>query len=140
MPITLTISEDLLPAASAEQVMADLSDALLEVDHLTGNTFMTPNIVSVLQLLPSGRLFAAGRPAKGALVELKLPAIALASGEAKQAYIDKATGAVERACEGRLRRDQIWVNVVYAADGAWGIAGQSFSNAALIAAVQAHGG
>jgi len=77
-----------------------------------------------------------GKPAPAVFIELKLPGIALATTEAKQAFIEAATDVVERAAGGRVLRDHIWTNIVYAADEAWGIGGHAYSNAQLVGAIQ----
>lgn len=136
MPITLTIPEGLLDAQAQSQAFAELTGALLEAAELTGNSFMTANVVGSLNVLPRHNVFAGGKPAPAAFIELKLPEIALATPEAKRAFIEAATDIVEKAAEGRLRRDHIWTNIVYAADGAWGIAGQSYAGSDLVSAVQ----
>jgi len=136
MPITLTVPEGLLPPETETEVFADLTRALLRVAQLEGNAFMTANVVGTLNKLPTDHVFAGGKPAPAVFIELKLPAIALATAEAKQAFIEAATDVVEKAAEGRLRRDHIWTNIVYAADGAWGIAGQAYAAGDLVAAVQ----
>jgi len=136
MPITLTVPEGLLSAESETEVFAGLTRALLRVTQLEGNAFMTANVVGTLNRLPAGHVFAAGKPAPAVFIELKLPGIALATAEAKQAFIEAATEIVERAAEGRLSRDHIWTNIVYAADEAWGIGGRAFSNAQLVGAIQ----
>lgn len=136
MPITLTVPEGLLCQDAESQVFADLAEALLDVSGLGANAFMAPNIVGTINVLPKGHVFAGGKPAPAAFVELRLPEIALATFEAKQAFIERATTAVERAAGGRLRREHIWTNIVYAADGSWGIAGHSYSNTDLITAIQ----
>jgi phenylpyruvate tautomerase PptA (4-oxalocrotonate tautomerase family) len=135
MPITLTLPEGLLSPEAQAEAFAGLTDALLEVSHLTGNAFMTPNVIGSINLLPKEQMRAGGQPVAAAFVELKLPEIALATPEAKQAFIEKATDVVERAAGGRLKREHIWSNIVYAPDGAWGIAGQSYSNADLVDAI-----
>ena len=136
MPITLTVPEGLLSPEAEAHAFAGLTDALLKAAQLSGNSFMTPNVVGHIQLLPKTHIFSGGAPAAAAFIELKLPAIALATPEAKQAFIANATDVVERAAAGKLRRDHIWVNIVYAADGAWGIEGRGYDNQELIAAIQ----
>ncbi|PTB19581.1 Tautomerase enzyme [Trinickia symbiotica] len=140
MPITLTVPEGLLSPEVETQVFADLTNALLEVAGLHGNSFMTANVVGTLNVLPRRHVFAGGEPAAAAFIELKLPGVALATSESKQAFIEAATNAVERAAQGRIRREQIWTNIVYAADESWGIGGKAYSNAALVAAIQAAAG
>jgi phenylpyruvate tautomerase PptA (4-oxalocrotonate tautomerase family) len=136
MPITITIREGLLADEAEASLFARLAEALLDIAGLAGNGFMTPNVIGTINVVPGSRIFAGGAPAPAAFVELTLPAIALATEEAKQAFVERATDAVEAAAEGRLRRDQIWVNIVYAADGSWGIGGRAYGNADLVAAIQ----
>jgi phenylpyruvate tautomerase PptA (4-oxalocrotonate tautomerase family) len=136
MPITLTVPEGLLSADAEAGVFAELTRSLLEVAGLSGNLFMTPNVIGSVNVLPKSRIFAGGLPAPAAFVELKLPPVALATPEQKQAFIEAATTAVERAAGGRLRREHIWTNIVYADEGSWGIGGQVYDNAALIGAIQ----
>lgn len=131
MPITLTVSEGLLEPDGEAQVFAALTDALLDVEQLHGNVFMEPNVIGSLHVLPPGHVFAGGKAGAAAFVELKLPAVALVTPDAKRRFIERATAVIEQAASGRLTRDRIWVNVVYAVDGAWGIAGRGYTNAEL---------
>lgn len=135
MPITLTMPEGLLSSEEQARAFDELTAALLEVSGLTGNAFMTPNVIGSINVLPKGHVRAAGQPVAAAFVELKLPEIALATPEAKKAFIEKATDIVEKVAGGRLKREHIWSNIVYAPDGAWGIAGRSYSNADLVGAI-----
>jgi phenylpyruvate tautomerase PptA (4-oxalocrotonate tautomerase family) len=136
MPIMLTVPEGLLPPETETEVFAGLTRALLRVTRLEGNAFMTANVVGTLNRLPTDHVFAGGKPAPAVFIELKLPGIALATTEAKQAFIEAATEIVERAAGGRLRRDHIWTNIVYAADEAWGIGGHAYSDSELVSAIQ----
>jgi hypothetical protein len=136
MPITLTVSEGVLSTEAEAPTFAALTQALLSVAQLEGNAFMTPNVIGTLNVIPAGRVFSAGKPAVAAFVELTLPQIALATPEAKQAFTEKATRILEQAAGGRLARDHIWTNIVYAAEGSWGIAGRAHSNADLVEAIQ----
>ncbi|ACI57842.1 conserved hypothetical protein (plasmid) [Rhizobium leguminosarum bv. trifolii WSM2304] len=136
MPITLTVPEGLLSPEAQARAFAGLTDALLDVAGLTGNAFMTANVIGTIKVLPREHVLAAGKPIATAFVELKLPEVALASAEAKQAFIEKAADVVEQAAEGRLKREHIWSNIVYAPEGAWGIAGDSYSNADFVGAIQ----
>ncbi len=135
MPITLTVPEGLLSPQAQAEVFAGLTDVILEVAGLTGNAFMTNNIVGSINVMPKDHILAGGKPAAAAFVELKLPEIALATAEAKRAFIEKATDVVEKAGGGRLKREHIWSNIVYAPEGAWGIAGHSYDNDGLIEAI-----
>lgn len=136
MPITLTVPEGLLSQQAQAQAFAGLTDALLDAAGLTGNAFMAANIIGTINVLPREHVLAAGKPVAAAFVELKLPEIALASAEAKRAFFEKAADVIEQAAEGRLKREHIWSNIVYAPEGAWGIAGHSYSNGDLVGAIQ----
>jgi phenylpyruvate tautomerase PptA (4-oxalocrotonate tautomerase family) len=135
MPITLTVPEGLLSPDAEGRVFAGLTDALLEVSQLAGNAFMEPNVVGTINRLPSAHVFAGGKPSAAAFVELKLPSIALATAEAKQAFTERATDVLEHAAEGRLPRDHIWTNIVYAEEGSWGIGGRTYANMDLVDAI-----
>ncbi|AYG66278.1 MULTISPECIES: Tautomerase enzyme [unclassified Rhizobium] len=135
MPITLTVPEGLLSPEAQAEVFAGLTDAILEVSGLTGNTFMAANIVGSINVLPKEHVLAGGKPVAAAFVELKLPEIALATPDAKRIFIARATDVVEKAGGGRLKREHIWSNIVYAPEGAWGIAGRSYDNAGLVEAI-----
>lgn len=137
MPITLTIPEGLLSPAAQAEAFAGLTEAVLEIAGLSGNAFMTANVVGSINVLPKEHILAAGKPVEAAFVELKLPEIALATSEAKRVFIERATDVVERAAGGQLRREYIWSNIVYAPEGAWGIAGRSYDNADLVEAITA---
>jgi|SRR6185312_2178926 len=136
MPITLTVTEGLLSPQSRAEAFAGLTEALLEVAGLTGNAFMTANVVGTVEEVPQDRIFAGGRPVAGAFIELKLPGIALAAPEAREAFFAKAADIVERAAGGRIRREHIWSNIVYASEGAWAIGGRTYDHAGLVAAIQ----
>lgn len=135
MPVTLTIPEGFLSQPGQAQLFAALTDAVLDVSGLTGNPFMSANIFGTINVLPAERVLVGGAPESAVFVELKLPSLALATTEEKRAFIKTATDLVEQACEGRLPRERIWVNIVYAPEGAWGIAGRAYTSADFIAAI-----
>jgi phenylpyruvate tautomerase PptA (4-oxalocrotonate tautomerase family) len=136
MPITLTLPEGLLSRDAEAHVFAELTDTLLDIEQLDGNAFMEPNVIGTVNVVPGERIYTGGKPGAAAFVELKLPGVALATPEAKRRFIERATEVVERAAAGKLARDRIWVNVVYAADGAWGIGGRSYANTELVDAIR----
>ncbi|MGO7336005.1 Tautomerase enzyme [Rhizobium leguminosarum] len=136
MPITLTVPDGLLSQRAQAQAFAGLTKAVLDAAGLTGNDFMTANIIGTINVLPREHVLAAGGPIAAAFVELKLPEMALVSAEAKQSFFEKAADVIEQAAEGRLKREHIWSNIVYAPEGAWGIAGRSYNNADLVGAIR----
>lgn len=135
MPITVQATEGLLSTAAEQALFAELTELFLQHHALSGNAFLAPNVIGEVNTIPQGRSFAGGRPASIVIVELKVPSFALATDAQKAAFVADATAAVERAAGGRLPRGRIYVNMVYAVDGLWGIGGRAFSNAALIEAV-----
>ena len=104
---------------------------------LTGNPFMTPNVIGEVTVVPNNRTYAGGKRADIAVFELTVPSFVLPTQELKDAWISEGTAIIETAAEGRIRREQIFANVRYAVDGGWGIGGKAFSNAALGSAVAA---
>ena len=135
MPITLYASEGVLNETAEREVFAELTEIFLKHHNLNGNTFLTPNVIGEVSVIPRGKSFAGGKPAAIAIVELKVPAFALGTAEQKQSFVSDTTDAVFRASQGRVARDHIWVNMVYAVDGLWGIGGQAFSNDQLLQSV-----
>jgi hypothetical protein len=135
MPLTLTVTEGVLPKGAEKATFALLSDAMLRWHGLAGNAVMTPNVVGSLHVLPEDHTFSGSREASVAFVEWKVPSFAFATRDIQQGYIAEATEIVHRASGQRLPKDRIWINVVHAVDGAWGIAGQALTNAELGAAV-----
>jgi hypothetical protein len=98
---------------------------------------MTPNVIGEVTVVPKGRTFSGGQPADIAVFELKVPSFVLPTQELKDAWISEGTAIIEEAAQGRIKRENIFANVGYAVEGAWGIGGKAFSNADLGSAVAA---
>lgn len=137
MPLTLIVTEGLLPADRQPATMARLSETFLELHGLKGNAFMTPNVIGHVQVIPAGSTYAGLQPVPVAIVEWLTPSFAFGSREVQQAYVREATQIVHEACGGRLPRERIWINLTHAVDGMWGIAGRAYTNEELGAAVGA---
>ena len=137
MPINLVVSEDVLTAEAEKVAFKKLTDLLLQLHDLSGNCFMTPNVIGEVVVVPKGRSFAGGEQSEIAIVELKVPAVVLPTKELKEAWVSKGTAIIEQVAEGRLARNRIFFNVTYAVEGAWGIAGEAYDNPALGAAIAA---
>lgn len=139
MPMNIIVTEGILSESAEQSVFAALTDLFLKQHNLTGNGFMTPNTIGEFTIVPKGKSYAGGKPANIAIVELRVPSFALESAEQKQAFITEATEIVLKAANGKLPKDHIWVNMVYAVDGLWGIAGKAYSNAELGEAISKAG-
>lgn len=137
MPLTLSLTEGILPAGQEPVAMRRLSEAMLRWHGLAGNALMTANVVGTLHVLPKGGTFIGGEPADAAFVEWKVPSFAFASREIQLGYFDEATTLLHEMSGARLPRDRIFVNVVHAPDGAWNLGGRALTNDEIVAAVSA---
>ena len=135
MPLTLTVTEGVLPKGSEKATFARLSDAMLKWHGLAGNEVMTPNVIGSIHVLPQEHTFSGSKEAPVAFIEWKVPSFAFATRDIQVGYVDEATQIVHEASGGRQPKDRIWVNVVHAVDGAWGIKGEALTNAQLGEAV-----
>ena len=116
---------------------ARLTAALLEVSGLTGNPFFEPLIGATLHLLPTGRISAGGGAAKLILIEAKVPNIGLPTPADRAAFITAATDIAAALTVPGHDRGNIWVNIVSAPDGGWGIGGRAYTGQALIDSITA---
>ena len=137
MPLTLIVTEGVMPKASQSAVIAKLSAAFLRLHGLAGNKFLTPNVIGHVQEIPAGSTFSGLEPTPVAIVEWLTPSFGFGSREVQTAYVKEATEIVFEACGAKQPRDRIWVNLKYAVDGMWGIGGKAMTNAELGEAVAA---
>lgn len=135
MPLTLIVTEGVMPKQKEAQVIAQLSEAFLRLHGLAGNKFLTPNVIGHVQVIPKGSTFSGLKPTPVAIVEWLTPSFAFTSHDVRTAYIRVATDIVQEACGPAHPRESIWVNMKYAVDGGWGIGGEAFTNEELIAGV-----
>lgn len=135
MPLTLIVTEGVLPKDREQATIARLSEAFLKLHGLTGNKYLIPNVIGHVQVVPVGSTFSGLQATSVAIVEWLTPSFAFATREIQKAYVAEATEIVYEACDGEHPRERIWVNVKHAVDGAWGIAGEAYSNAELGALV-----
>jgi hypothetical protein len=133
MPLTLIVTEGVIPQDRQPATMARLSETFLKLHGLAGNRFMTPNVIGFIQEVPRGSTFSGMKPTPVAIVEWKVPSFAFTSREAQASYVEEATAIIHEMSGGTHPREQTWVNVTYAVDGPWGIAGRAYSNAELAA-------
>jgi phenylpyruvate tautomerase PptA (4-oxalocrotonate tautomerase family) len=131
MPISIVATEGVLPEEVHAEVFIAISDLFLKLHQLAGNSFMTPNVIGEILTVPKGKTFAGGKTENIVIVELKVPSFALNTVEQKQSFVKEATDIIVRASGNAQPAGQIWVNVVYAVDGLWGIGGRAYTNADL---------
>jgi hypothetical protein len=135
MPLTLLLSEGVLPKGTEKQAVQELTDAMLARHGLTGNTVMTPNITAMFQVLPKGSTFSGGKEFAGAWVEWKVPSFAFNTREVQEGFFKDATDIIQRLSGGKQPRENIYANVVHTVDGAWNLNGTAMTNEELGAAI-----
>jgi phenylpyruvate tautomerase PptA (4-oxalocrotonate tautomerase family) len=132
MPITVTAPRGELTPAGEREVLPRLTDALLEATGARGDEFLTSIVGGTVHLLRPEDVYGGGVQRPLVLVELKLPAVALSSPGACAEFITAATDVVDALSVATHEREDTWVNILHAADGAWGIGGRAYSNEALL--------
>lgn len=135
MPITLTLTEGVLPVNKVEQAIAQLTASLLEHHGMSGNKVMTPNITAHVNIIPKGLTFAGGKPVDGAWIETKTPSFALADNKIQASFFSTATKIIHDLTGGKLPKEKIWTNGVHAVDGTWNIDGVTLTNDGIFEAV-----
>jgi len=131
MPLTLTLTEGVLPPGVERQAVAQITDAMLQRHGLTGNKVMTPNVTATVHVLPEGSTFSGGKEFAGAWVEWKVPSFAFSSREVQQGFFKDATDIIHELSGGKQPRENIYVNVVHTVDGAWNLDGKAMTNEEL---------
>ena len=131
MPLTLTLTEGVLPKGQEKLAFARLSEAMLKWHGLTGNQVMTSNIVGSIHVLAKDQTFTGMRETPVAFIEWKVPSFAFADREVQVGYCDEATSIIHEMSGGRQPKDNIYINVVHAVDGAWNFGGKALTNAQI---------
>ena len=137
MPLTLTLTEGVLPEGQEKLAFSRLSDAMLKWHGLADNDAMKRNIVGSIHLVPKEHSYSGSQESPVAFVEWKVPSFAFASREVQLGYVEEATRIIHELSLEQHPKERVWVNVVHAVDGAWGIAGMALTNAQLGAAAAA---
>ncbi|OUS27568.1 4-oxalocrotonate tautomerase [Gammaproteobacteria bacterium 45_16_T64] len=137
MPLTLTVTEGVLPTGKEKVAFSKLCETFLRWHGLEGNTVMTPNVVGSIHVIPKEHTFSGAEESSVAFIEWKVPSFAFANTEIQQGFFAEATSIVHDLSEGKLAKDKIWINVLHAVDGAWGIDGDALTNDQLKEAISA---
>jgi hypothetical protein len=132
MPLTLTFTEGVLPTGAEKQAVAQITEAMLKWHGLAGNKVMTPNITATVHVLPKSATFSGGKEFFGAWVEWKTPSFAFADREVQQGFCLEAISIIHELSGDKHPKDNIYVNVVHAVDGAWSMNGQAMTNAEIV--------
>lgn len=135
MPLTLTLTEGVLPLGTVKQAIAQLTASFLDHHGMSGNKVMTPNITAHVNIIPKGLTFSGGKEVDGAWIELKTPSFALADHKIQASFFSTATQIIHDLSGGKLPKEKIWTNGVHAVDGTWNINGVPLTNAGISEAV-----
>jgi hypothetical protein len=128
MPLTLTLTEGVLPKGAEKTAYARLSEAMLKWHNLTANKVMTANVVGTIHVLPLTHTFTGMRETPCVFIEWKVPSFAFASREVQRGYFEDATNIIHEMSGGKQPKDKIFINVVHAVDGAWNLDGHAMTN------------
>jgi phenylpyruvate tautomerase PptA (4-oxalocrotonate tautomerase family) len=135
MPISVQVTKGLLTQKGEREIFPLVAEALLKTHGLSGNRFMTPNVIGHLVVSPEAESYVGGKNQSLAIVEVKVPAITFANDQVKQQFVGAVTDIIDRLKTGSHPRERTFVNVTYAVDGTWGIGGKAYSNAELVDAI-----
>ncbi|MCA9609215.1 MAG: hypothetical protein KC619_26620 [Myxococcales bacterium] len=135
MPLTLTLTEGVLPEDKIDEAIARISAAMLRWHRLEGNAVMTPNVTANVHVVPKGRSYSGGKAFQAAWIEWKVPSFAFADREVQRGFGEEATNIVHELSGGEQPRDHIYFNVVHTVDGSWNLDGVAMSNEELLGAI-----
>lgn len=128
MPLTLTLTEGVLPKGQEKAAFARLSEAMLKWHGLTGNQVMTDNVIGSIHVLGKDQTFTGMHETPVAFIEWKVPSFAFTTREVQVGYFEEATSIIHEMSGGKQPRDNIYINVVHAVDGAWNFGGKALTN------------
>jgi hypothetical protein len=135
MPLTLTLTEGVVPKGQEKVAFSRLSEAMIRWHGLSGNKVMTPNVVGSLHVLPKDATFTGMEETAVAFVEWKVPSFAFTDPKVQQGYFEEATNIIHEMSGGKQPKDKIFINVVHAVDGAWNLNGKAMTNSEIGALV-----
>ncbi len=135
MPLTLTLTEGVLPLGSEKTAVAQITDAMLKWHGLTDNKVMKANITATLHVLPKSSTFAGGEEISGAWIEWKVPSFAFNDRDIQVGFGKEATQIIHDLSGFKQPIENIYINVVHAVDGLWNFNGEPMSNAEIGAAI-----
>jgi phenylpyruvate tautomerase PptA (4-oxalocrotonate tautomerase family) len=138
MPITVTIIKGVFTSENEKQLVPELSKLMMELHGLTGNRFMTPVVIGSLNVVSPDHIFSGGEPAPAVFIEWKVPSFGFATQEIRNEYVKRGAEAVVKLSNGKLATKNVFVNVLHAVDGSWGVNGKAYTNEELGAAIQAN--
>ena len=132
MPLTLTLTEGVLPAGFEKEAIKKLTDSMLKHHGLLDNKVMKPNVTAHVSVLPKNSTFSGGKEFSGVWMEWKVPSFAFASREVQLAHFADATQIIRELSGGKQPLENIYSNVIHTADGTWNFNGVAMTNEEII--------
>lgn len=136
MPILVEVTEGLLTKEGEREVFPKIAAALLEAHGLTGNSFMTPNIIGHVSVVPESHSYVGGKPQSLAVVSLIVPGITFPNQQVSQKFIGDVTDIIDKHKAKAHPRERTFVTITHAVNAAWGIGGKAYTWDELGAAIQ----
>ncbi len=130
MPLTLTLTEGVLPKGHEKIAFARLSEAMLKWHGMTGNKTMTQNVIGSLHVLPKEQTFTGMQETPVVFIKWKVPSFAFVDRAVQVGYFNEATDIIYTMSGGKQAKENIYINVVHAVDGAWNLNGQAMNSRA----------
>ena len=135
MPLTLTLTQGVLPNGAEKTAIAKITDAMLKWHGLSDNPVMKPNITASVHIMPRGSTFSGGVEVSGAWVEWKVPSFAFSDREIQVGFGNEVTEIIHELSGYKQPRDNIYINVIHAVDGLWNFNGVPMNNEQIINAI-----
>jgi len=135
MPISIQVTRGLLTPEGERTILQRVASALLSAHGLQDNPFMKQNVFGHLVFSEESAAFVGGAAASLAVVEVKVPSVTFRDRATQEAFVQAVTNAVDELKAGAHPRSRTFVNVTYAVDGPWGIAGKAYTNDDIGAAI-----
>lgn len=137
MPLTVIATQGVFTPENEKKIVPELSTLMLKLHGLAGNKFMTPVVIGHLELVSPDLIFSGGVPVSAVFIEWKVPALGFSNQQLLTDYVKEATDIAVELSGGKLSRKHVFVNVVHAVDGSWGVHGKAYNNAELAEAIRA---
>ena len=137
MPLTLTLTEGVLPKGQEKLAYKRLAEAMMKWHGLTGNSVMLLNVVGTIHVSPKDYTFTGLDETAAVFIEWKVPSFAFTDRKIQEGYFAEATDIIHEMSGKKQPRNKIFINVVHTVDGAWNFNGKAVTNAELGAAVAA---
>jgi phenylpyruvate tautomerase PptA (4-oxalocrotonate tautomerase family) len=137
MPISVQVTRGLLTPAGEGLIVPRIAAALLECHGLERNAFMQENVIGHLFVSEAATAYVGGRPQSLAVVEVKVPSVTFRDRAVQEKFVATVTDVIDELKAGTHPKSRTFVNVTYAVDGTWGIAGKAYTNEELGAAIAA---